>query len=94
MKYFNWNEDKNKLLKDERNVTFEEVIKAISEGNLLDVIDHYNRQKYSQQRIFIVKLKEYVYLVPFIEDEEIIFFKTIIPSRKMTNKYLRGKADE
>jgi uncharacterized DUF497 family protein len=90
VKDFNWNEDKNKLLEEERNVSFEEIVRAIRTGNLLDVIEHYNQEKYSQQRIFIVKLREYIYLVPFVESDKEIFLKTIIPSRKMTKKYLRG----
>jgi uncharacterized DUF497 family protein len=90
VKDFNWNEDKNKLLKEERKVSFEEIVRAIRTGDLLDVIEHYNQEKYSQQRIFIVKLREYIYLVPFVESDKEIFLKTIIPSRKMTKKYLRG----
>lgn len=94
MKNFNWNENKNNLLIKERNISFPEVVKAIKEGDLLDVIDHYNKEKYSQQSIFIIKLKDYVYLVPFVESNQEIFLKTIIPSRKMTKKYLRGNANE
>ena len=73
MKNFNWNEDKNKLLINERGVSFEDIIETIKEGNLLDIIDHYNQEKYSQQKIFIVKLNHYVYLVPFIESKQEIF---------------------
>ncbi|MGI0483071.1 BrnT family toxin [Geminocystis sp. CENA526] len=94
MKNFNWNENKNNLLIKERNISFPEVVKAIKEGDLLDVIDHYNKEKYSQQSIFIIKLKDYVYLVLFVESNQEIFLKTIIPSRKMTKKYLRGNANE
>ena len=90
MKNFNWNEAKNKLLITERNISFQDIVKAIKDGYLLDVIEHYNQDKYSQQRIFIVNIDEYAYLVPFIENNHEIFLKTIIPSRKMTKKYLRG----
>ncbi|WP_324282633.1 toxin [Cyanobacterium aponinum UTEX 3221] len=94
MKNFNWNENKNNLLIKERNISFPDVVKAIKEGDLLDVIAHYNQEKYSQQCIFIIKLRDYVYLVPFVESEQEIFLKTIIPSRKMTKKYLRGNVNE
>ena len=90
MKNFNWNEAKNKLLITERNISFQDIVKAIKDGYLLDVIEHYNQDKYGQQRIFIVNIDEYAYLVPFIENNHEIFLKTIIPSRKMTKKYLRG----
>lgn len=94
MKNFNWNENKNNLLIKERNISFPDVVKAIKEGDLLDVIAHYNQEKYSQQYIFIIKLRDYVYLVPFVESDQEIFLKTIIPSRKMTKKYLRGNVNE
>lgn len=88
MKQFQWNEDKNSQIKKERNISFEDIIQAISKGDLLDIIEHYNQDKYPNQRIFIIKLKEYIYLVPFIENSSEIFLKTIIPSRKMKKKYL------
>ncbi|MBF2057551.1 MAG: BrnT family toxin [Cyanobacterium sp. T60_A2020_053] len=94
MKKFNWNEDKNNLLIKSRNISFAEVIRAIKEGDLLDIIEHYHQEKYCQQNIFIIKFKKYVYLVPFVESDKEIFLKTIIPSRKMTKKYLRGKVNE
>ena len=50
-----------------------------------------NRSKYPDQKIFVVEVDEYVHLVPFIEDENEIFLKRIIPSRKMTKKYLGDK---
>lgn len=86
MKYIDWNEEKNQQLKDERDISFEEVLLAISEGNLLDIVR--NANKYPHQHIFIVKIGGYAYLVPFVEDEEKIFLKTVIPSRKATKKYL------
>lgn len=94
MKKFNWNEDKNNLLIKSRNISFAEVIGAIRQGDLLDIIKHYNEEKYSQQSIFVIEFKDYVYLVPFIESDQDIFLKTIIPSRKMTKKYLRGKVND
>lgn len=90
MTYFSWNEEKNQLLKEERQISFEDVVFYISQGFLLDVLEHPNQEKYQGQKIFVVEIDEYVYLVPFIESEQEIFLKTIIPSRKATRKYLKG----
>jgi len=87
MKIFNWSDAKNESLKLERNISFEEIVAAIS-SSLLDIIEHPNQDRYPNQRIFIVKIDNYVWLVPFVEDEDQIFLKTIIPSRKATKKYL------
>ena len=87
-KYFDWNEQKSKALKTEREIDFEDILIAIDEGGLLDRIVHPNRASYPDQEIFVVLVYGYVYLVPFIEDDEKIFLKTIIPSRKATKNYL------
>lgn len=89
MKYFDWDENKNEQLKEERNVSFEEVILAISNNQLLDVLVHPNKEKYPNHRIFVIELLGYAYIVPFVEDEETYFLKTIYPSRKATKKYLK-----
>ena len=88
MKHFDWNEEKNARLKLERDISFEEVQIAVESGNLLDIIEHPDKKKYPNQEIFIVNIKNYAYLVPFVEDERKYFLKTIFPSRKMTKKYL------
>jgi uncharacterized DUF497 family protein len=90
MKYFSWNQEKNELLKDERQISFEDVVFYIEQGFLLDVLEHPNQEKYKGQRIFVVQIDDYVYLIPFLEDDREIFLKTIIPSRKATKKYLKG----
>lgn len=84
--------EKNRLLKEQKDVSFEDVLLSIENGNLLDDIEHPNKEKYPNQNIFIilVKIKEYVYLVPYIEDETSIFLKTIILSRQMNKKYNKG----
>jgi len=92
VKYYDWNESKSDKLKDERDVCFEDIIIAISEGNLLDVIVHPNADKYSEQKIYVVLVDGYVYLVPFAEDETKIFLKTVYPSRKLTKRYLKGES--
>ncbi|MBI2020669.1 BrnT family toxin [Candidatus Daviesbacteria bacterium] len=88
MKVFDWDEEKNAKLKKERGVGFEDVLTAIDEDRVLDRIDHPNQKRYPGQKIMIVKIDDYAYVVPFVEDEEKVFFKTIIPNRKATKKYL------
>lgn len=90
MKYFSWNEEKDELLKSERQVSFEDIVFYIEKGFLLDVLEQPNQEKYKGQKIFAVQVDDYVYLVPFIENDHEIFLKTIIPSRKATKKYLKG----
>ncbi|MEW6031054.1 MAG: BrnT family toxin [Chloroflexota bacterium] len=93
MKYFSWNEEKNELLKTERGLSFEEVVFYIDMGFLLDVLEHPNQEEYQGQKIFVVQIEEYVYLVPFVESEHEIFLKTIIPSRKATKRHLKGSEE-
>ena len=92
MKPINWNTTKNIRLKAERGVSFEEVLSAISHGGVLDVLDHPNTEHYPNQRMFILRIRGYAYLVPFVETDDEILLKTIISSRKATRKYLaKGK---
>ena len=88
LKPFRWNADKNNQLQAERQINFQSIVSAITGGKLLDNIQHPNQEKYPNQRIFIVEIDRYVYLVPFLEDDTELFLKTIIPSRKMTKQYL------
>jgi uncharacterized DUF497 family protein len=90
MKYFSWNEEKNELLLSERHISFEDIILYIEKGFLLDLLEHPNPEKYPGQKIFVAQVEEYVYLVPFVENEGEVFLKTIIPSRKATKRYLKG----
>ncbi len=91
MKYFTWNPDKNERLKAQRGISFEEIVFYIEQGGLVDVLSHPRQEKYPGQRIMIVKVNDYAFLVPFVETEEAVFLKTIIPNRKATRKYLRKK---
>jgi len=91
MKYFDWNDEKNELLKSERGISFEQVELAIASGDLLDRVRHPNQSKYPNQKVFLVKVENYVYSVPYVEDEDTIFLKTIIPNSQATKKYLGGK---
>ena len=88
--------EKNEILKRDRDISFEDVILSIEDGNLLDDIEHPNKEKYPNQNIFIilVKIKDYVYLVPYVEDDNSIFLKTIIPSRQMNKKYNKGAQND
>ncbi len=88
MKAFTWSDDKNKLLQQERGISFEDIVEAIANGYLLDSIDNPNSDKYSHQSVLIVAVKGYVYCVPYVEIESGIFLKTIFPSRKMKKIYL------
>jgi len=91
MKYFDWDNQKNQKLKQERDVSFEEVLVAIAEKNILDIVEHPRKEKYPNQKIFIININNYAYLVPFVENGEKVFLKTIIPSRKATKKYIVKK---
>lgn len=88
MKYFDWSKEKNRTLKEHRNISFEEVVLSISNGELLDVLEHPNKKKYPNQKILIVNINEYAYIVPFVENKKAYFLKTIYPSRKATRTYL------
>ena len=90
MKPLRWDPDKSLLLKAERGVSFEEVLAAISQGGLLRVMDHPNRAKYGHQKMLVVRIRDYAYLVPFVESEKEIFLKSIMPSRKATRDFLSG----
>lgn len=92
MKYFDWDKDKNEWLKEERGICFEDVTHTLNEGKELDRIGHPNKKLHPSQKIIIINIENYAYIVPFVEDEKKLFLKTIIPSRKMTKKYLvKGK---
>lgn len=85
---FDWDNEKNEVLINSRGVSFEEVIAILEGGEELDVIEHPNKQKYAHQKMYVVEINDYVYLVPFVQDKDKIFLKTIIPSRKAKKKYL------
>ena len=83
-----WDKEKNEWLKEHRGVCFEQVVIILEQDNALEIVNHPNKEKYPDQKIAIVMISDYTYLVPYVEDEEGIFLKTIIPSRKATEKYL------
>ena len=94
MKYFDWDDAKNAKLRKERGIGFEDVVFHIERGDLLDILEHPNPDPYARQRIFVVRREDYVYFVPFVEDEHRVFLKTFIPSRKATKEYLGEETDD
>jgi len=92
MKPINWNPDKNRKLIEERGISFEDIVFSLQSGYLLDDVAHPNNEKYPHQRIFIVAVDDYACLVPYVENDEEIFLKTVMPSRKATKQYLGDKS--
>ena len=90
-KPFVWDDSKNAWLIAERGISFDEIVYYIMNGHLADVIPNENQVKYPGQRVFVVNCAGYIHLVPFDESEKEIRLKTIIPSRKATKKYLKGR---
>jgi len=88
-----FSEEKNLLLQQTRGVGFDQVINAIKNNKILDNLKHKNKKKYPKQRILIIKIKNYIYAVPYVIDKrkKTIFLKTVYPSRVLTNKYLKRK---
>jgi hypothetical protein len=93
MKHYAWNPEKNEWLKRERGVSFEDVVFHIEAGDEVDLFGHPNQERYPGQKISVVLIEGYAYLVPFVESENEIFLKTIIPSRKASKQYV-GESDE
>lgn len=89
MKVFRWDNEKNELLKNSRGVCFEQVVILMEREEILETIEHPNQDRYPGQKIATVRIEDYVYLVPYVQESDEIFLKTIIPSRKATNKYMR-----
>jgi uncharacterized DUF497 family protein len=87
MKPYNWNIEKNNWLKGNRGISFEEVLLAIAQNLIKEVYEHPNQDKYPGQKIYEIEINNYIYLVPYIESEDELFLKTIIPSRKATKKH-------
>ena len=91
MRVFTWDVRKNEKLKRERGISFDEIVYHIGRGDLLDILEHPNQQKYQGQRVLVVRVGDYAYLVPAVESEHAVALKTIIPSRKATRTYLRSE---
>lgn len=90
MKPLRWNPEKNEAIKEERGISFESIVVSIEAGGLLDILAHPNQAKYPRQRVLVVEYDSYAYLVPFVEEADYYFLKTIIPNRKATRDYLNS----
>ncbi|EKE14992.1 MAG: hypothetical protein ACD_12C00206G0006 [uncultured bacterium] len=90
MKEIRFNQDKNKELKLTRGISFDEIAEIIKKVRTT-TIEHPNKKRYPKQRISLVKIKNHIYAVPFIEEDDYIFLKTIYPSEKYTKKLLKVK---
>ncbi len=91
MKLINWNREKNEWLRENRDICFEDILFYIDNDFLIDDLEHPNQEKYPRQRMMVFNIDDYIYIVPYIETEDEIFLKTIIPSRKATKDYLENK---
>lgn len=91
MIYYNWDNEKNLFLKKTRGISFEQIVVLIEDGYLLDILEHPNKDKYAHQKVLIVNVDNYIHAIPFVENGNERFLKTIIPSRKYTKKYLGDK---
>jgi len=94
VKRVNWDKDKNIEIQKERGVSFEVATHYIEIGKIVDVMEHPNKSKYPNQKMFLLNINDYIYIVPFVENKDEIFLKTIIPSRKATKQYLQDKKNE
>jgi len=90
---FVWQEGKNTLLKQKRKISFEQIVLAIENKQIVDVLEHPNQKKYKGQKYIMVESNNYVYVVPadISDSGEECYLKTIFPSRKYTNMYLKDK---
>ena len=91
MKYFSWDSTKNRALRAARGISLEEIVYHIERGDVPDILENPNQQRYAGQRVFVVNVQGCAYLVPFVESDAEVFLNTIIPSRKATKKYLKAE---
>jgi uncharacterized DUF497 family protein len=89
VKPFRWNPQKNAELLADRGLSFEHVVVAVEAGGLVDIVEHPNPGRYANQRIMVVVWDGYAHLVPFVEEKDHYFLKTVIPSRKATRDFLK-----
>ncbi|MGO9410280.1 MAG: toxin [Spirochaetia bacterium] len=91
---FDWSEEKNEKLRRDRDISFEEIVVAIEEGQMLDILEHPNPSRYEGQQLYIVSIDDYAWVVPFVDRGDIRFLKTAFPSRKLTKRYLHDQEKE
>lgn len=88
---FAYDTEKDVKLRTERFISFDEIIILIEDGHLLDILEHHNQERYDGQKIYIIDVDGYVWLVPYVQNANEIFLKTAFPSRKHTRQYKGGK---
>jgi len=91
MKLIRWNEEKNQLLIIQRKLSFEMVLDRLERQEVLARRSHPDKKRYPHQFMFIVELEGYICYVPFVENDDEIFLKTIIPSRKLEKEFKEKK---
>ena len=88
--FYEYSDSKNRLLINERHISFEEIIAALNNKQLLDIVEQPNKNKHPNQKAYVVQINNYVYLVPFVKkDKQTVFLKTIFPSRKAKKRYIK-----
>jgi hypothetical protein len=90
---YEWDPKKNERLKKERNISFEKIVFHLSQGDIWRVAEHPDQESYPGQCIYFVIVEEYIFLVPHIFEDDYVFLKTIIPSRKATRAYRKEQED-
>ncbi|MFW5883136.1 MAG: toxin [Verrucomicrobiota bacterium] len=90
-KAFDWSETKNEILIAHRGISFDEVAQLLSTGNYWQSIPHPNPEKYPDQKLFLIPIDNYIFVVPYLIDGDRIYLKTIFPSRKLTATYLKWR---
>jgi len=80
MKEFRWDEDENKFLKQERGVSFEEIL----DSKFIGAERHPTRKN---QMVLKFEYKKYIWIIPCVIEDKFIFLKTIFPSRKYTKMF-------
>lgn len=85
MKQISWNSEKNELLKRTRGVSFEDIINA----KLIGIKKHHRRKN---QKLMLFEYNHYIWIVPYVEDDDHIFLKTLFPSRKYSKLILGDKS--
>ena len=85
-----WNPEKNEEIKKDRSISFEQIVFNLSQGDIWKTADNPDQKKYTEKKIYFVIVEDYIYMVPFVTEDEYVFLKTIIPSRKATRDYLKG----
>ena len=91
---FDWDNDKNEELKKERGISFEQIVFLILNDRILDILEHPDKTKYRDQKLYVINVEDYAYIVPFEDRKGVRFLKTIFPSRKYTRKYLCREGEQ